>query len=277
MRKLKTKKNHKALNYINIGLTCILSALFLWLLLLLISYRFVSLKLAGIIVVVLIAVVAALYGFKLRKTLIGVQLLLVLLCGFGISKVKITIDAFSEMNQVIINEEKMYVIAMKDSNITTLKDLNGQSISAPVTFDKENIEQLSEDLTKHDITLEETKSYGESYQDLKDKKVSAMVLNASYATLIESVDPEYLEHTKIIFEKVIKKKQEQQDVSKEEIKEKIEKRVLNIYLSGIDTYGALDKVSRSDSNVLVTVLTKCPLVGLLAKLNGFNKSASTFS
>ncbi|MGY3724766.1 transcriptional attenuator, LytR family [Granulicatella balaenopterae] len=253
MRRVKEKKENKSLNYINIALTCILVALFSWLLLLLISYRFVSLKIASLIVIILIGVIAALYGFKLRKTLIGVQLLLVLLCGFGISKVKVTIDAFSEMNQTAINEETMYVLALKDSDSTTLKDLAGQSISAPVTFDKANIDQLSEDLANNQITLEETQSYGESYQALKDKKVPAMILNASYASLIESVDPDYLDHTKIIFEKVLTKEQEQPKVSKKEIKDKIEKRVLNIYLSGIDTYGALDKVSRSDSNVLVTV------------------------
>ena len=73
-----------------------------------------------------------------------------------------------------------------------------------------------------------------------------MVLSGSYASLLESVDSNYSSNLKTIYTYKIKKKNNNSA-------KQVDSKVFNIYISGIDTYGSISTVSRSDVNIIMTV------------------------
>ena len=73
-----------------------------------------------------------------------------------------------------------------------------------------------------------------------------MVLSGSYASLLESVDSNYASNLKTIYTYKIKKKNNNSA-------KQVDSKVFNIYISGIDTYGSISTVSRSDVNIIMTV------------------------
>ena len=73
-----------------------------------------------------------------------------------------------------------------------------------------------------------------------------MVLSGSYASLLESVDSDYASNLKTIYTYKIKRKNNGSA-------KQVDSKVFNIYISGIDTYGSISTVSRSDVNLILTV------------------------
>ena len=99
---------------------------------------------------------------------------------------------------------------------------------------------------KVDVKVDDVASYQEAYDNLKSGKSKAMVLSGSYASLLESVDSNYASNLKTIYTYKIKKKNNNSA-------KQVDSKVFNIYISGIDTYGSISTVSRSDVNIIMTV------------------------
>ena len=99
---------------------------------------------------------------------------------------------------------------------------------------------------KVDVKVDDVASYQEAYDNLKSGKSKAMVLSGSYASLLESVDSNYASHLKTIYTYKIKTKNNNSA-------KQVDSKVFNIYISGIDTYGSISTVSRSDVNIIMTV------------------------
>ena len=116
---------------------------------------------------------------------------------------------------------------------------------------KETIVQLHE--TGYPVS-DLVKEYGVANQTIykwlqlygKSGKSKAMVLSGSYASLLESVDSNYASHLKTIYTYKIKTKNNNSA-------KQVDSKVFNIYISGIDTYGSISTVSRSDVNIIMTV------------------------
>lgn len=73
------------------------------------------------------------------------------------------------------------------------------------------------------------------------------MLNSAYSSLLETIDPTFKDKIKTIYKYEIKN-------NKETIaKKKLDTDIFNIYISGIDTYGDISTVSRSDVNIIMTV------------------------
>ena len=76
-----------------------------------------------------------------------------------------------------------------------------------------------------------------------------MVLNSSFEDLITSQHPDFNDKTKVIYSYKITKS----------VNAKAKQNVgdtFNVYISGIDTYGPVSSVSRSDVNIIMTVNKK---------------------
>ena len=115
--------------------------------------------------------------------------------------------------------------------------------------DKNNIETMMSALKndkKVDVKVDDVASYQEAYDNLKSGKSKAMVLSGSYASLLESVDSNYASNLKTIYTYKIKTKNNTSA-------KQADSKVFNIYISGIDTYGSISTVSRSDVNIIMTV------------------------
>nr|QBR99934.1 exopolysaccharide biosynthesis transcriptional activator EpsA [Streptococcus thermophilus] len=166
----------------------------------------------------------------------------------GIFGFKQMIDITNRMNQTAaFSEVEMSIVVPKESDIKDVSQLT--SVQAPTKVDKNNIEILMSALKKDkkvDVKVDDVASYQEAYDNLKSGKSKAMVLSGSYASLLESVDSNYASNLKTIYTYKIKKKNSNSA-------NQVDSRVFNIYISGIDTYGPISTVSRSDVNIIMTV------------------------
>ena len=251
-RKQKRTSN-RSWGMVNVGLTILYAILALILLFTMFNYNFLSFRFLNIIITIGLLVVLAISIFlqKTKKSPLVTTVVLVifsLVSLVGIFGFKQMIDITNRMNQTAaFSEVEMSIVVPKDSDIKDVSQLT--SVQAPTKVDKNNIDTLMSALKKDkkvDLNVEDVASYQEAYDNLKSGKSKAMVLSGSYASLLESVDSNYSSNLKTIYTYKIKKKNNNSA-------KQVDSKVFNIYISGIDTYGSISTVSRSDVNIIMTV------------------------
>ena len=251
-RKQKRTSN-RSWGMVNVGLTILYAILALVLLFTMFNYNFLSFRFLNIIITIGLLVVLAISIFlqKTKKSPLVTTVVLVifsLVSLVGIFGFKQMIDITNRMNQTAaFSEVEMSIVVPKESDIKDVSQLT--SVQAPTKVDKNNIETLMSALKKDkkvDVKVEDVASYQEAYDNLKSGKSKAMVLSGSYASLLESVDSNYSSNLKTIYTYKIKKKNNNSA-------KQVDSKVFNIYISGIDTYGSISTVSRSDVNIIMTV------------------------
>ena len=251
-RKQKRTSN-RSWGMVNVGLTILYAILALVLLFTMFNYNFLSFRFLNIIITIGLLVVLAISIFlqKTKKSPLVTTVVLVifsLVSLVGIFGFKQMIDITNRMNQTAaFSEVEMSIVVPKESDIKDVSQLT--SVQAPTKVDKNNIETLMSALKKDkkvDVKVDDVASYQEAYDNLKSGKSKAMVLSGSYASLLESVDSNYASNLKTIYTYKIKKKNSNSA-------NQVDSRVFNIYISGIDTYGPISTVSRSDVNIIMTV------------------------
>ena len=238
---------------VNIGLTILYTVLVAFLLFIMFNYNFLSFRFLNIIITIGLLVVLAISIFlqKAKKSTLVTTIILVvfsLISLVGVFGFKQMIDITNRMNQTAaFSEVEMSIVVPKDSDIKDVNQLT--TVQAPTKVDKNNIETLMSALKKDkkvDVKVDDVASYQEAYDNLKSGKSKAMVLSGSYASLLESVDSNYSSNLKTIYTYKIKKKNNNSA-------KQVDSKVFNIYISGIDTYGSISTVSRSDVNIIMTV------------------------
>ena len=251
-RKQKRTSN-RSWGMVNVGLTILYAILALILLFTMFNYNFLSFRFLNIIITIGLLVVLAISIFlqKTKKSPLVTTVVLIifsLVSLVGIFGFKQMIDITNRMNQTAgFSEVEMSIVVPKESDIKDVSQLT--SVQAPTKVDKNNIEILMSALKKDkkvDVKVDDVASYQEAYDNLKSGKSKAMVLSGSYASLLESVDSNYASNLKTIYTYKIKKKNSNSA-------NQVDSKVFNIYISGIDTYGSISTVSRSDVNIIMTV------------------------
>ena len=243
-RKQKRTSN-RSWGMVNVGLTILYAILALVLLFTMFNYNFLSFRFLNIIITIGLLVVLAISIFlqKTKKSPLVTTAVLVifsLVSLVGIFGFKQMIDITNRMNQTAAFSE----VEMSIKDVSQLT-----SVQAPTKVDKNNIDTLMSALKKDkkvDVKVDDVASYQEAYDNLKSGKSKAMVLSGSYASLLESVDSNYASNLKTIYTYKIKKKNNNSA-------KQVDSKVFNIYISGIDTYGSISTVSRSDVNIIMTV------------------------
>ena len=238
---------------VNIGLTILYTVLVAFLLFIMFNYNFLSFRFLNIIITIGLLVVLAISIFlqKAKKSTLVTTIILVvfsLISLVGVFGFKRMIDITNRMNQTAaFSEVEMSIVVPKDSDIKDVNQLT--TVQAPTKVDKNNVDTLMSALKKDkkvDVKVDDVASYQEAYDNLKSGKSKAMVLSGSYASLLESVDSNYSSNLKTIYTYKIKKKNNNSA-------KQVDSKVFNIYISGIDTYGSISTVSRSDVNIIMTV------------------------
>lgn len=251
-RKQKRTSN-RSWGMVNVGLTILYAILALVLLFTMFNYNFLSFRFLNIIITIGLLVVLAISIFlqKTKRSPLVTTVVLVifsLVSLVGIFGFKQMIDITNRMNQTAaFSEVEMSIVVPKESDIKDVSQLT--SVQAPTKVDKNNIETLMSALKKDkkvDVKVDDVASYQEAYDNLKSGKSKAMVLSGSYASLLESVNSNYASNLKTIYTYKIKKKNSNSA-------KQVDSKVFNIYISGIDTYGSISTVSRSDVNIIMTV------------------------
>ena len=251
-RKQKRTSN-RSWGMVNVGLTILYAILALVLLFTMFNYNFLSFRFLNIIITIGLLVVLAISIFlqKTKKSPLVTTVVLVifsLVSLVGIFGFKQMIDITNRMNQTAaFSEVEMSIVVPKDSDIKDVSQLT--SVQAPTKVDKNNIDTLMSALKKDkkvDLKVDDVASYQEAYDNLKSGKSKAMVLSGSYASLLESVDSNYASNLKTIYTYKIKKKNNNSA-------KQVDSNFFKMYISGIDTYGSVSTVSRSDVNIIMTV------------------------
>ena len=186
------------------------------------------------------------------KLIIGYVLLLIVsvVSCFGIYYTYTTDNFFSSLKEV--KEKQMYyVVVKKDSDYSKLKDLNNKSM-AVFENQSENYDKAL-DKVKDSIKVKDKKytNVNTIVKDLLDGNVDSLLINSNVKDLLDENVSSFKDNTKVIAKLSINiVKQE----NKNEEKEYENKNgSFNILISGIDTYGNISNVSRSDVNIIMTV------------------------
>ena len=159
------------------------------------------------------------------------------------------------------------VVVLKDGNYDKIKDIENEDLGYYETEGPETEKSLKKLAKKVETENSDYDSVEELASDLLNKKVDAMLIENSYLDILnendgnnettitedntsqESINIEnFSDKTKVIytFSITVKTSNISKDLD-------VTKKPFSIYLSGIDTYGEISSVSRSDVNMVVTV------------------------
>ena len=248
----KRARQGKTKMLISWGLLAIYAVLAVFLLFLIFKYNMLDFRYLNIVVAALIVVLAILCFFliwsKKAKNLTLILLLLgILISGTSLFAVGQFIGFTSRLNATSnYSNYSMSIAVLADSPIDNISQVT--SVMGPTGTDKDNIQQLMNDLKatqNKELTVEESRSYLAAYKSLLAGDTKAILLNSVFENIIESEYPDYASKIKKIYTKELTKTVETpKDVKGDSF---------NVYISGIDTYGPISSVSRSDVNIIMTV------------------------
>lgn len=139
------------------------------------------------------------------------------------------------------------VVVLKEEKYTELKDLSEKEIG--YLNSTENISEALRELeTKVIIDSKKYSDLEKLEDDLINQEISAILFETSQLSIIKEANTDFNKSIKVIYSFDI-------ETISEEIKKEVDvtNEPFNIYVSGIDTYGAIGTLSRSDVNIVLTV------------------------
>ncbi|HFI0622149.1 TPA: LCP family protein [Streptococcus suis] len=215
------------------------------------DFHYVNHLLTGLFLLIAVTT-AILIWRKKAKILTSIVLLISLLvASLGMLGLQEVIDFSTRLNSnASVSEYEMSVLVPADSEITDIKQVT--SLLAPANYDQENIQSLLDDIASMkalEIPRQATESYLTAYQAMLAGQGQAMVLNGVFSNILESEDPDFSSKVKKIYSFKI-------TTQVSPSTEQISGDSFNVYISGIDTYGPISSVSRSDVNIIMTVNRK---------------------
>ena len=257
-RAKKSKKKSDRLKIVNSTLLGVYTLLAAFLIFTIFRYHFLAFRYVNILVTVLILAVAVLSGIlifkgKAGKTTSAILIVALLVGSVSMYAVKGLVDLSAGVNSTSnYSEYEMSIVVPADSDVKDLKQLT--NVLAPSGNDQDNVQALMKNISQtqgHELTVDTASSYLAAYKSLTSGEAKAIVLNSVFEDTIRGEDPDYASKIKKIYTYKISKKIDtaigKQDPNAE---------VFNIYVSGIDTYGPISSVSRSDVNIIMTVNRK---------------------
>ena len=251
-RRSKRTRSGNMKRNINIILLTIYLLLGGFLLFLIFRHNILAFRYLNIISAVLV-LLAALVGLllivykKAEKFTVFFLTLAILVSSFSLYALQQFVGFTNHINSTSnYSEYSISVVVLKDSEINNVTQLD--TVMGPTETDNDNIQKLLADIKtsqSKDLTVENATSYLAAYKSLLSGETKAIVLNSVFENIIEAEYPDYASKIKKIYTKNLIKEVAAPKVSKN--------KAFNIYVSGIDTYGPISSVSRSDVNILMTV------------------------
>ena len=131
------------------------------------------------------------------------------------------------------------IVVLKSSKISSLSELQNESIEYCLQYDEEkDMNQVIAEAKKKESSLnfDVAMTYSKIGDDLYNNTVNAILINTAYNGMFEENHPDFQNEVKDFSTRV-----------------SVTNTPFIIYISGIDTYGSITTVSRSDVNMIVTV------------------------
>lgn len=211
------------------------------------AFRYLNVMTAAVVILVALASLLLIIYRKAEKFTFFFLTLAILMSSVSFFALQQFVGFTSHINSTSnYSEYSMSVVVLKDSDVHNVTQLD--SITGPTGTDNDNIQKLIADIKtsqSKELTVEQSTSYLAAYKSLVSGEAKAIVLNSVFENIIESEYPDYASKIRKIYTKNITKEVAAPKVSKN--------KSFNVYVSGIDTYGPISSVSRSDVNILMTV------------------------
>ncbi|MFA9492809.1 LCP family protein [Streptococcus sp. E17BB] len=239
-------------NLFNLFLLALYTLASVYLAFLIVTYNFLAFRSVNWIAIGLLFLVFCLglllIVTKKAKLFNSVLLLLSsLLVGAGIFFAHSAIDLSKQLNQTAsFSQVEMTVIVANDSPLTDISQVT--SLLAPAN-DAANLDKLLANLkAEKSLTpnVDTVDAYQTAYNQIMSDHSKAMALNQAYIPLLEAVDSEFTSKIRTLYgTKIETPAPPKQTATNGD--------AFNIYISGIDSYGPISGVSRSDVNIIMTV------------------------
>lgn len=195
---------------------------------------------------IIIAIIVCLLKLKskiIKIILYIISTVIMIISILGIYYLSSTINFIDNFGNTKKEYDYYYVVVMKDSKYNTISDLKGKLIG---TADEINTDVLDKIKINYEKKVYETNNGLVS--SLYSKKIDAIIISDIEEYSFEGEDDSFTKKVRVI--KTIK-------LPKDDVVEKSDKKIVDepfiLYVSGIDTNGAISKVSRSDVNIIITV------------------------
>lgn len=209
------------------------------------------------------------------RNVIGVLLsiILIIFMVFGITYELNTIDFLKQLGFNTYKEENFNILVLNDSEYNSLKDLNSKIIghldnNYHVGLDK-TIKKIKKEINFDSKILVDI---NELVDSLINGEVDAIILEDAQISMLKEDNNNLFDKFKILeifnIETEIKNEKENIDVINDSY---------NILITGVDTYGNITKVSRSDVNMVISINPKDNKILLTSIPRDYYVYLSTFS
>ncbi len=170
----------------------------------------------------------------------------------GINYLLNTMDFLKQFGFKDYKSSVFAVVVLKNSDYNDINSLNNKVIGQIRTNNREDYSKALEKLNKSiDYRSKVSEDVQGLIENLQAKKIDGFIVEKTNLDILKEEDEDAYNELKVIEEITVEVKtyilKRNTDILKDSF---------NIYISGIDTYGAITKVSRSDVNIVATVNPK---------------------
>lgn len=263
MRKAQTTSNKvfKTASWILAGIMLVLTAFLIWEIVKLGMLPENMLMIGCVIILIIAALVMVLQlgftrGTASKIILTTVTVMMILVYGTGtyyISKASGLLGNVTDFGNETTTT--VQVIALKDSGITSEKDLEGKTVGSLKSISLASTQALIQDLSGKGVTFQD-KQYDNiqgMVNGLYDKEVPAIILNDAYRGNINDLEDEKFRNfgtdTQVVYTYTYKTENKSTTNSVDDIT----KNPFTVLISGVDSRDGFAESSRSDVNMLATI------------------------
>ena len=155
--------------------------------------------------------------------------------------------------QAAKSKNTVSLIVMAESTKEDVQDINGSKIGVLTNINKEGTKKSLNDISKQNIgySTEKFDNVPAMLLALYEGQVDAIILNEAYRSNVSEIEnyENFNNETKVIHQTVYYTKEANNSLAVSDITSK----PFTILITGNDSFGALDEVSRSDVNMIVTI------------------------
>ena len=212
---------------------------------------------AMVLIVLILFMVELEFGYntKVRIATLVLSILLCIVYGLGayyVFRTNGTLTAVTAIRD--LNENKVSLIAMQESDIQSLDDLNGKRVGILKSIDREGTDKALKEMSGKTSARYETVEFDSVPQEvaaLYNGDIDAIILNEAYRTNVVDLEEyaNFSSRTRVVKTVTFTTTSTNEALAVSDVTTK----PYNILISGNDTYGDVGELSRSDVNMIVTV------------------------
>lgn len=246
---MKKTRNRKKMNFKNIYLMLFALITIFFIIFLRIINIIPTLYFIILIVISIILYLIIFFLLKKKKKLgYIISILFIIIYAIITYYLGITMNFFSNFSKIHYSEETFLVIVLKEE-YQDINDLQNKNIG----YIQNNLNSIDKAIEKIDkkisINKKKYEDFTSLFNDLDNKKIESILIDENYYNI--KSEEENTDNYKILYKitirSIVKSTTKTVDIANEPF---------TIYISGIDVYGDIETVSRSDVNILMTVNPK---------------------